>query len=252
MAAHPLSAPKLDPASVARLRAGRVPVDWLSCGYCAQCGPVLLPGRRQDYGELPTCPWCLVRQDVQRIPSVNFVRARLREHWPRLPAYFRTARPTPAHSPDPVPDPRLDRSAATTLATPAEASASQEDAQIDPEPPSDLLERFEPFESFDLVVDPALDSASNPDEDHIGPIREVPHFSLDRSWIESQVSWCPDPRQRSALRRRYGEVYQAVFDAEPVAHRKEGRARFAANTDLRELVERYFPNKLEGYPLESY
>jgi len=209
---------------------------------------VLLPGRRQDYGELPTCPWCLVRQAVQRIPSVNFVRARLREHWPRLPAYFATARPTPDRPSRPSPD----QSAATTLATPAEASVSQEDAQIDPEPPSDLLERFEPFESFDLVVDPALDSASNPDEDHIGPIREVPHFSLDRSWIESQVSWCPDPRQRSALRRRYGEVYQAVFDAEPVAHRKEGRARFAANTDLRELVERYFPNKLEGYPLESY
>ena len=241
-------APQLDPASVARLRTGRVPVDWLSCGYCAQCGPVLLPGVGQDYGQLPTCPWCLVRQASGRIPGVNFVRARLREHWPRLPVYFATARPTPDRPSRPSPD----QSAATTLATPAEASVSQEDAQIDPEPPSDLLERFEPFESFDLVVDPALDSASNPDEDHIGHIREVPHFSLDRSWIESQVGRCPDPRQRSALRRCYGEVYQAAFDAEPVVHRKEGRARFAANTDLRELVEMHCPNKLEGYPLESY
>lgn len=226
MAARPRYAPKLDPASVARLRAGRVPVDWLSCGYCAQCGPVLLPGRRQDYGELPTCPWCLVRQAVQRIPSVNFVRARLREHWPRLPAYFATARPTPDRPSCPSPD----QSAATTLATPVEASVSQEDARIDP----------------------ALDSAPIPDEDSVGHVQEVPHFLLDRVWIESQVGRCPDPRQRSALRRRYGEVYQAVFDAEPVAHRKEGRARFAANTDLRELVERHFPNKLEGYPLESY
>lgn len=239
MAAHPLSAPKLDPASVARLRAGRVPVDWLSCGYCAQCGPVLLPGRRQDYGELPTCPWCLVRRQASgRIPSVDFVRARLREHWPRLPAYFTTERPTQAHSPDPVPDPRLDRSAATTLATPAEASASQEDAQIDPEPPSDFLDRFEPFESFESfepVVDPEMGSASRLDDDCVGHVEEIPHFPLDRVWIEKQIARFSDPRRRSDLRRRYGEVYQAAFDAEPVVHRREGQARFAANTDLREF-----------------
>ena len=222
MALRPLSAPKLDPASVARLRTGRVPVDWLSCGYCAQCGPVLLPGVGQDYGQLPTCPWCLVRQASGRIPGVNFVRARLREHWPRLPVYFATARPTPDRPSRPSPD----QSAATTLA----ASVSQEDARIDP----------------------ALDSASIPDEDSVGHVQEVPHFLLDRVWIESQVSRCPDPRQRSALRRRYGEVYQAVFDAEPVAHRKEGRARFAANIDLREFVETHFANKLEGYPLDSH
>ncbi len=58
----PLCAPQLDPVAVARLQVGRVPVDGLSCGYCAQCGPVLLPGTRQDYGELPTYPWYLVRQ----------------------------------------------------------------------------------------------------------------------------------------------------------------------------------------------
>ena len=64
--------------------------------------------------------------------------------------------------------------------------------------------------------------------------------------------WEGKTYRETVLRRRYGEVYQAVFDAEPVAHRKEGRARFAANTDLRELVEMHCPNKLEGYPLESY
>ena len=81
---------------------------------------------------------------------------------------------------------------------------------------------------------------------------EVPHVALDRAWIESQVGRCPDPRQRSDLRRRYGERYQAVFDAEPTPHRQEGRARFAANTELREYIETHFPTLPEGQPLESY
>ena len=160
MARRPRYAPKLDPVSVARLRAGRVPVDWLSCGDCAQCGPVLLPGVGQDHGELPTCPWCLVRQAGGRIPGVDFVRARPRERWPRPPAYFANARPTPTA-------PAFTRDAA---ATPAETSESLEDARID-EPQSDFPDRFESF------VDSALDSASIPDEDSVGHIREVPHFA---------------------------------------------------------------------------
>ncbi len=221
MAARPRYAPKLDPVAVARLRVGRVPIDWLSGGYCVQCGPVLLPGKRQDYGELPTCPWCLVRQAGERIPGVNFVRARLRECWPQLPEYFRVARPTSVRSPD------FERSTVTTpvipvtSATLTAASASQEDAQIDLEPPSDFLDRFEPFESFESfepVVDPEMGSASRLDDDCVGHVEEIPHFPLDRVWIEKQIARFSDPRRRSDLRRRYGEVYQVRISLMPAIH----------------------------------
>ena len=266
-------APKLDPSSVARLRAGRVPVNWLSCGYCAQCGPVLLPEAGWDYGELPTCPWCLVRQAGGRLPSLGFVRARLRERWVRLPAYFATpasacaapgspvsavpavpdgssrrvresesvlpepewipAAPTPPVAPVPVPT--ASPSAPVAL---ADGSATLEDAPHDPlfDPALDPFEDI-PDWTYREYGEAPESTASTPDADSVGHIREVPHSALDRTWIETQIGRCDDPRQRAALRRRYGERYQAAFDAEPVPHRKEGKARFAANTDLREYVE---------------
>ncbi len=71
----------------------------------------------------------------------------------------------------------------------------------------------------------------------VGHIREVPHHPLDTVWIEAQVQRFEHPVVRSAVRRRYGAVYQAAFDAEPNEIRKDGKARFAANSDLREQVE---------------
>ena len=273
MVTRALYAPKLDPSSVARLRAGRVPVDWLSCGYCAQCGPVLLPEAGRDYGELPTCPWCLVRQAGGRLPSLGFVRARLRERWPRLPAYFATPasadaasrspapaapKPPPRRVPEAesvLPEPQWIPAAPTPPVAPipvsptsppasvalADGRATPEDVSHDPlfDPALDPFEEVADWAYREYGEHPAPEStASTPDADSVGHIREVPHSALDRTWIEAQIGRCDDPRQRSALRKRYGERYQEVFDAEPTVHRKEGKARFAANTELREYVER--------------
>lgn len=67
-------APCLDPQVIVRLLNGRVPALWFSSGYCQGCGPVLLLGKGWDYGVLPTCPWCLVRQSGRSMPSVDFIQ----------------------------------------------------------------------------------------------------------------------------------------------------------------------------------
>ncbi|MBK8168609.1 MAG: hypothetical protein IPK64_21900 [bacterium] len=218
MAAPARYPPKLDPRSVARLRAGRVPVKWLSCGLCRRCGPVLLPGEGQDYGELPECPWCLVRRGGLAIPSLAFVRARLRERWPRLPEYFTTGHPD--RSPESAP----------AIAVPGEMGAATV-GRADPR-------RASPDTGSPGVLArvAAAGGAAGP-EDAVGHIGEVPHHPLDAAWIEGLLARVPDPVRRSALRRRYGEIYRAALDAEPSPIRKEGRARFAANSDLREEIE---------------
>ena len=216
MAITPCAAPKLDPAAVARLLGGRVPAGWLSCGYCQQCGPVLLPGARKDYGVLPTCPWCLVRQRGQSIPSIGFVRSRLREQWLRLPAYFKTAPPA-------LISPVINDTAVGVEARDQPDVSWAESALNAPS--------VECAAGVEDVVTP-------PVEDVIGHITEVAHHPLDADWAETQLAQLHDPRQRVALRRRYGEIYQATFEAEPNVIRKEGRARYAANTWLREAVER--------------
>ena len=71
----------------------------------------------------------------------------------------------------------------------------------------------------------------------VGHIAEVPHHPLDAAWIEAQLARLADPCRRAALRRRYGELYQAASAAEPNPIRRDGRARFVANGDLRERVE---------------
>ena len=49
---------------------------------------MLLPALGLDYVEMPTCPWCLVRQAGGRLPNLSFVRAHLQERWLWLPVYF--------------------------------------------------------------------------------------------------------------------------------------------------------------------
>lgn len=194
MVARPKYAPALDPRAVAKLLGGKVPAKWQSGGRCRSCGPVLLPGEGLDYGELPECPWCLVRQSGRPIPAPEFVRARLRERRPRPPDYFKAW------------------------------GAPENRAARAPEGcPEGVLVR---------ARSPAAGG-----EEPIGHIGEVPHHPLDAGWIEAQLARLDDPLRRSRLRRRYGEVYRAAWEAEPDPVRKEGRARFEANSGLREQVD---------------
>lgn len=50
-------------------------------------------------------------------------------------------------------------------------------------------------------------------------------------------------RWRARRRGDCGVVFQAAFDAEPHPSRKEGKARFAANTDLRNHLEQHTPQE---------
>jgi len=211
----PRYAPRLDPQAVVRLQQGRVPVTWQSRGPCAQCGLVLLPGDRRDYGDLPECPWCLVRQRGGRLPSVAFVRARLSEWGMPVSATGRPSCHAATVSGEPVTSSFNAVPARRVRADPSSCG----DAEGNPDDPH--------------ANDPL---ASPPDEGLIGSIDDVPHHPLETGWIEAQRATVSDPVQRVAWRQRYGAVYQAAFDAEPDPIRQEGRARFVAHTDLRERL----------------
>lgn len=60
----------------------------------------------------------------------------------------------------------------------------------------------------------------------------------DEKWIMEQLAQLPSAKRGAAL-QRYKEVFAEYFDAEPVLHRKEGTARFHANTRLRKYVDKH-------------
>lgn len=66
---------------------------------------------------------------------------------------------------------------------------------------------------------------------------EVDHHPHDRAWIEHVLERVPVD-ERGGLRYRYGELYRRRFTAEPDPIRREGVARYAANSWLRETVEK--------------
>lgn len=59
----------------------------------------------------------------------------------------------------------------------------------------------------------------------------------DASWILQQITRLP-PQHRNKARDGYDTVWQEAWHAEPVSHKRENKARFAANTRLRKYVER--------------
>ena len=63
----------------------------------------------------------------------------------------------------------------------------------------------------------------------------------NEKWVNEQIAKLPT-RLQQQVRQRYAEVYKEAYDAEPVEHRKDGRARFAANTRLREFVTNFTKN----------
>jgi hypothetical protein len=62
------------------------------------------------------------------------------------------------------------------------------------------------------------------------------HFIDDRRWIQRQLMSMPTLAHRKRAIEGYSEVYRANFDGEPEERFKVERARFAANSRLREYV----------------
>ena len=62
------------------------------------------------------------------------------------------------------------------------------------------------------------------------------HFIDDRRWIHQQLMRLPRPTQRQRASEGYSAIYRAHFEQEPEERFKVERARFAANTRLREYV----------------
>lgn len=66
------------------------------------------------------------------------------------------------------------------------------------------------------------------------PERYHPH---DAKWLEEQLKKLP-PSALSTAIRGYEKVFSESYDSEPVEHKKMNKARFYANTRLREYVEK--------------
>ena len=62
------------------------------------------------------------------------------------------------------------------------------------------------------------------------------HFLDDRRWIQRQLMSLPTLAHRNRAIEGYSEVYRANFDSEQEERFKVERARFAANSRLREYV----------------
>lgn len=54
----------------------------------------------------------------------------------------------------------------------------------------------------------------------------------DRDWIAGKLRRIRDPVEREKLAAEYSERYKSAHEAEPIGHRKDGKARFIANSWL--------------------
>ena len=58
----------------------------------------------------------------------------------------------------------------------------------------------------------------------------------DRKWILEQLRKIP-AHEHADVVAGYGQLYQETYDAEPLDHKKENKARFTANSRLREYLK---------------
>ena len=63
------------------------------------------------------------------------------------------------------------------------------------------------------------------------------HSPADAKWIREQLDLLPY-RLRPIAVEGYSKAYQAAYDNEPADHKKENRARFAANSRLIQYVDK--------------
>ena len=57
----------------------------------------------------------------------------------------------------------------------------------------------------------------------------------DREWVAEQIKLCK-PEHRAEAWHGYQQVYEETFNLEPVAHKRENKARHEANCRLRAFV----------------
>jgi len=62
----------------------------------------------------------------------------------------------------------------------------------------------------------------------------------DKKWVGEQLNKLPTPAMRGQTLIKYNEVFNLAHDAEPLRHRKDGKARFAANNRLRIYIGKKF------------
>lgn len=66
------------------------------------------------------------------------------------------------------------------------------------------------------------------------PVNHHPH---DASWLTRQLVRLPSHLRKTAT-TGYEKAWSEAWHAEPTPHKRENKARFAANTRLRKYVER--------------
>ena len=70
------------------------------------------------------------------------------------------------------------------------------------------------------------------------------HHPDDARWIAEQLRLLPYGYRHKAT-QEYSEAYVQAHESEPLEHKKDNRARFAANTRLRIFVQKIAQNALQ-------
>jgi hypothetical protein len=63
------------------------------------------------------------------------------------------------------------------------------------------------------------------------------HSQQDAAWIREQLERLP-ARLRVVAIEGYSDAYRTAYEDEPADHKKENRARLAANSRLRQYVDK--------------
>ena len=61
----------------------------------------------------------------------------------------------------------------------------------------------------------------------------------DTEWVKQQIMMLPNQDSKEKAYTGYKKAYLSAFDAEPVEHKKENKARREANTRLRLYVSKF-------------
>lgn len=67
-------------------------------------------------------------------------------------------------------------------------------------------------------------------------------YKDDEKWVTEQIVKIHDPQIRVKVWQAYKKVFDETFDNEPMEHKKENKARFAANNRLRIFVKNNQPD----------